>query len=373
MLEERQHPGLAMVLRDAVTDRLRLDVAMVDRGEIFSWVGASKFDDAGIDHLVHNGPIATGAFGAFLVVVFEQDTRTFTFEKYMLDGGRSLMEYSFDVAVVQSRYKLLARGGSWIYVAYNGTIQLDPETDEVVRMTLRIAEPPPATNVCMTTTTLDFGMAHIGGVDFPLPTRARQWFVLPDGEEAENSTSFANCREYIGESTIQFVETAPAAGRTAKSAPSPPPSVPANLRFTIELTAPIPADTAAAGDPFTGRLVAPLRDGKRTLAPAGALVEGRLLRVQSFHVPPVEVILALKPEHLLIGGSKVPLAAVRDWTQAVLAARMHRKPGVKVLMPLPGEEQAGVFQFAGKHVVVKKGFRSDWRTVPAREPAGARR
>jgi len=370
---ERQHPGLAMVLRDAVTDRLRLDVAMVNRGEIFSWVGASKFDDAGIDDVVHNGPIATGAFGAYLVVVFEQDPRTFTFEKNTVSEGRSLMEYSFDVAVVQSRYKLWA-GGSWVYVAYSGTIQVDPDTDEVVRMTVRIAEPPPATNVCMTTTTLDFGMAHIGGVFFPLPTRTRQWFVLPDGEEAENTTGFANCREYKGESTICFVETAPAAGRTLENAPPPPLSVPANLRFTLELTAPIPADTAAAGDPFAGRLVAPLRDGKRTLAPAGSLVEGRLVRVQSFHVPPLEVILALKPEHLEIGGSKVPLAAVRDWTQAVLAARSSkRKAGVKILLPLKGEEQAGVFQFAGQHVAVRKGFRSDWRTVTAREPAGTGR
>ena len=114
-----------MVLRDAVTDRLRLDVAMVNRGEIFSWVGASKFDDAGIEDLVHNGPIATGAFGAYLVVVFQQDTRTFTFEKFTMAEGRSLMEYSFDVAVVQSRYKLwrgVARGSTLLTAVQSRSI-----------------------------------------------------------------------------------------------------------------------------------------------------------------------------------------------------------------------------------------------------------
>lgn len=52
VLEQRLHPTPNMVLRLASTDRLRLDVAMVQSGEISSWVGASKFDDADVGHLV---------------------------------------------------------------------------------------------------------------------------------------------------------------------------------------------------------------------------------------------------------------------------------------------------------------------------------
>jgi len=374
LIEERRHPGLAMVLRPALTDRLHLDVAMVQGGEIFSWVGASKFDDAGIFDLVRFGPIATGAFAGYLVVIFEQDVKTFTFTREIVAGGRSLIEYSFQVASAHSHYKVRA-GDSWFYIGYSGTIQVDPETDEVVRLTVRTADLPEAANSCETLTSLDFGMAHIGGVDFPLPTRSRQRFVIPDGEEVENTTTFANCREYKGESTITFDETAPAADGAAPAAdptprngrsraPSPRPSVPENRRFTLELTAPIQTDTVAAGDPFTARLAMPLRDAKgKLLAPAGTPVAGRLLRVEIFHKSPQEVILALKPDTMDIKGVKVPLAAVRDWSQIVAAARNSRKRGVKILLPLKGEEHAGVFQFPGEHPVVKKGFRSDWRTV----------
>src|ERR1700720_3604627 len=42
LLEQRRHPPLDMVLRPVSSDRLRLDVTMTARGEIFSWVGASK-------------------------------------------------------------------------------------------------------------------------------------------------------------------------------------------------------------------------------------------------------------------------------------------------------------------------------------------
>ena len=44
---------------------------MTSKGEIYSWSGASRFDDATIDHVVRSGPFGTGSFGGFLIVVFE--------------------------------------------------------------------------------------------------------------------------------------------------------------------------------------------------------------------------------------------------------------------------------------------------------------
>jgi hypothetical protein len=60
-----------------MTDRLRLDVTITHRGEIYSWVGASKFEDGSIDEIVKQGPFGTGSFGALLAVIFEQDPRRF--------------------------------------------------------------------------------------------------------------------------------------------------------------------------------------------------------------------------------------------------------------------------------------------------------
>ena len=46
-----------------------------------------------------------------------------------------------------------------------------------------------------------------------------------------------------------------------------------DLRFTMELTAPIPAGTAAAGDFFAARLVSPLRDAKQKVLARGGHVQ----------------------------------------------------------------------------------------------------
>ena len=362
VLEERRHPGPAMVLRPIMSDRLRMDVALVQTGEIFSWVGASKFDDRGIDALVRSGPIGTGAFAGFVSVVFNQDVKTFTFQQDVIVNGRRLMEYSFQVPLADSHYKIKL-GNSWGFVPYTGTVRIDPLAEEVVEITLLMTDMPPAANSCLTTTTVEFGKARLGDIDFPLPARTRQRFVLPSGEETVNHTTLSQCREYIGESTIRYDSSPAVAGTAAASGPSMSAGLPPGLRFNLELTAPIEVDTAAAGDPFAARLVETLHIDKRTMARAGSLVTGRLLRVQQFHAAPQESILVLKPESLDIGGSPVPLTAFRDWTRLIAGARGSKKTGIKILLPLRGEEFAGVFQLPTEHGVLKKGFRSDWRTA----------
>lgn len=61
LLEQRQFPTPDLVLWLFSTDRLRLDVTMTRKGEIYSWSGASRFDDASVDHVVRSGPFGTGS------------------------------------------------------------------------------------------------------------------------------------------------------------------------------------------------------------------------------------------------------------------------------------------------------------------------
>ena len=124
VLAERRHPTVDTGLRLSLTDRLRLDVALTAHGEIYSWVGASKFEEAGIDAVVHNGPIASGSFGAFLTVVFGQDPKSFHHRGISQADGRSLMEYTFQVEKEDSRYKVRTPD-SWVYTGYSGSVWLD--------------------------------------------------------------------------------------------------------------------------------------------------------------------------------------------------------------------------------------------------------
>jgi hypothetical protein len=243
---------------------------------------------------------------------------------------------------------------------------VDPETDDLVRMTVETSELPPATGECQTTTAMEFGMLQIGDAQFLLPRQSRQRFVNPTGEEAENIAGFTNCREYRGESTLTFSPgPEPLAAGQTRSAPAKALALPVGSRFSFELTVPIQGDTAAAGDTFAGKLVQPLRGAMyQVLAPKGTVVEGHLMRVQSFRKPP-DLVVVLRPEALEIKGARVPLTAVPDWQRVLAERRKNGSKGLEIILPLQGEENSGAFSFSGEHVLVPKGFRSEWRTVPS--------
>ena len=364
LLEQRRHPTPDLVLRKYSSDRLRLDVAMANRGEIYSWSGASRFEDAEIDHVVRYGPIGTGSFGGIVSVVFQEDAKRFTFERTITDQNRTVMEYSFQVAKSVSHYSMKA-DNSWVRIAYSGTFQVDAETADMVRITMTTGEVPLAAGVCMSTTTMNVTRVQIGDGQFLLPKQARQRFIYPNAEETENTTGFTNCREFRGESTVTFSPDSEPTKEGTKSASAKVLSLPTGLPFSLDLTASIQTDTATAGDPFSAKLVAVIRDVRgKLLAPKGTAVEGHLLRVQSFVRPP-EVVVVLKPEALWIRGARVTFAVERDWTRVLAEGRKKGKKGVEILLPLRGEDNSGVFRFSGEHVTVPNGYRSEWRTGSA--------
>src|SRR5215467_7110738 len=218
LLQLRRHPTPDMVLREVESDRLRLDVTLSDQGEIYSWAGASQFEDR-IDKVVTHGPLGTGAYGALLSVVFRRDVKHFRFARKLVQDGHVRLEYSFRVQESDSHYRVILPS-KLVYTAYHGTFVADAETAQLVRITVETAELPAASGSCMTSSTMDLTPGQIGGTDLLLPVQMRQRFVAPNGDETENTTQFNQCREYRGDSTITYVEgsgEAPAAaiGKTS--------------------------------------------------------------------------------------------------------------------------------------------------------------
>ena len=364
LLEQRQRPTPDMVLRLESTDRLRLDVTTAERGEIFSWAGASHFDDSGVENVVREGPIGSGAFGAFLSVIFGSDAKRFIYEGTTTVDGRRLAQYFFDVVLADSHYMVKLKDGvNRVPTAYSGSVLVDPETADPVRLTLQTAELPEATGSCQTVASLTYGRVKIGDRELLLPTSARQRFISRDGRETENTTSFTGCREYSSESTVNFFQEAdarPANG--AAAGPAIPKSIPGGLRLTFQLTRPIETDAAAAGDRFTAKLTEPLREGRTVLAPKGVLLEGRITMVKTFHRPKHEVVLGLAPRNIEIKGSKVALAALPDQRAILLEMRRNRQKGLAIFLP-PRGDYSGIFRASGTHVVFRSGFVSEWVTM----------
>jgi hypothetical protein len=367
VVERQDNRTLDMRLRHTSTDRLRLDVALTKAGELHSWAGASRFEEGKIDSLIREGPIGTGAFGGLLAAVFDQDVKQFRSVSESVVDGRRRMQFQFDVPVANSHY-VLKVVNDWVAIAYSGTFEVDVETADVLWVQTRSAIMPEAAGTCQSTMRLDLGRTAIGSGEFVIAKSAQQRFLRGDAGEVVNTIHFSGCREYRGESTIKFETDGPLAeagggGSTNRKKTASPAAIPFGTRFSVELLSPIDFATAAAGDLFTARITLAIHDSLgKTIVPKGARVEGRLIRVQTYHWKDSECILVLRPESVEAGGIKIPLVAEPDYRASFEQQRPLTKKGATILLPFASEKNAGLFRFPGERAVVKRGFISYWRS-----------
>ncbi len=358
-------------LRLDSSDRLRLDVALATEREMYSWAGANRFEDGEIDELITQGAFGTGPFAVYLLSVFTGRSPRFAFEGETALEGRGLYEYSFDVPTEESHFRVRTADRKWLITGYSGTLFVDPKTGDLVRLVVRTYELPPETENCELDTTLDYAKVRLSGGDFFLPSSTNQRFISRIGDEAENVYSFSACRDFKAQSSVIFGDQA---GERAAGAGQPAASLPwsAGLPVAIELTDAIDSETAAAGDVIHGRVIQPVRDRNgATLAPAGAAVNGRLMRVEVRHPSP-RVSIVLRWETVEVDGRAVdlnlaPRRAAKpgsDFQLGGLASLATlRRRGFEFELPPPGEERYAIFHFPGAKHIVEKGLRTEWVTV----------
>jgi hypothetical protein len=369
ILAARRQSGDAR-LRLATTDRLRLDVALSTEREIYSWAGAGKFEEGDIDELVPQGAIGTGPFASMLLSVFIGRPPRFTFEGDTTIKSQVVYEYSFRVPRAESHFRFKAHQ-QWMITGYGGSLFVDPQTSDLIRLIVRTEELPPETETCEVDTTLDYGRVQLSSGTFFLPSSTNQRFVGRDGEESENVYTFSSCRDFQAFSSVDFGghtdESSAPMNRLTASTPWP-----AALPVTIELVDPIDTATAAAGDGIRGRIVRPVRDPKGAIVmPQGAAVTGRLMRVEVRHPSP-QVTIALRWETLELDFHAVPLQLTpnRELKRGpgiqlggIASLANLKRRGTQFELPLPGEEHYGVYHFPGTHYVIESGLPTEWVTT----------
>jgi hypothetical protein len=319
-----------------VRDRLRLDVAVVDGAETFSWAGARRFETSRVDDLVKSGATGSGEFVGYLNSVFGDDTDSISYL------GQSM--FAFNVPLEKSHYTFRTDGPDRI-TAYHGFFLVDPATAELKRLTVVADEFPAHEAACRIVDRMDYHRVKIGNGDFLLPEAATMDVLYKEGIESRNEISYSGCREYAGESTIRFDEDTGAA-ETPKTGAARPGAqsatqaqLPKGLHLRIGLTSPIRSETAAAGDAVTGVVLHEVKD--RTLgivARENDVVHGRILQLEHQMYPFPRWLLAIRFDTLEHDGVEHPLA-------------------------LKSRDGPGTFTFdrAG-NIVIDQKFHSEWET-----------
>jgi len=335
-------------------DRLRLDVAVIETGEIFSWAGAGKFETNDVGKLTGGGASGSGEFGSFLASVFGSATDAIKFTGLSNNFAR----YEYNVPLAKSTYHFHTNGPEKT-VAYRGTFSVDPADGDLHQLIVEADQFTPADGVCRVQHVMNYTREKIGSGDFLLPEISTMDALYTNGTETLNETRYSDCREYVGESTIHFDDVDAAAGTTASKAALQP--LPPKVRLLIGLSKPIRTETAAAGDSVDGVLLRDVTDKKLgTIARVNDHVHGLILRLQQWMSLPPRWYLAIRFDTIERNGIQQPVS-LKPVDDGDRSAQRVRAPLSRQAMERP--EGAGVFVFSDRgNIVLDQNFHSEWET-----------
>jgi hypothetical protein len=263
--------------RYSVIDRLRLEVAYVGGGELYAWPGAGKFEDKSVEQIVGRGAlIGTGSFALHARAVFASNAPAFTPAGEQESDGHKVVRFDFQITRAKSRYSIRT-GPEPVIVAYHGFFEADPVTFDPVRLEVLAEDLPAELQLQSSGEMVHYARMRIGESDFLLPVSSELWMVQTDGTEDRNRTRFEQCHQYSGESTVRFDVVD---GDVSAAAAAGPIELPAGLSLETRIRETIDHAKAAIGDQVHATVVGDVKRGGRVLVPKGAVVSGRITRLE---------------------------------------------------------------------------------------------
>jgi hypothetical protein len=328
-------------LRLDATDRLRVEVAVTEGREIYSWTRPGSFSYS-VEEILQFGPIGTGAFAVHLIDIFSNPSVRFR----VLPEGDKIPEYGFRVPIEASRLFVRA-GGEWRPTGYSGSFTIDPNSLEVRRFKMESNELPSDTSLCEVSTENEYqGEKTLGLL---LPSVSRSHDILRDSSETEEVTTFSDCHE----ATASSAEREPA-----------PDLAPPEQSFELALSTPIDMASAAAGDIISAQLTEPIWQPKslKVLVPRGSTVTGRIVHMEHRYYPENYFVVSMAFDRLQIDGMLFKLRVKSDGKIRTPGRTIWYEPNSAGANP---EWPMGSFSFPTKKSrnVIPVGFLSKWRTI----------
>ncbi|HTS77801.1 MAG TPA: hypothetical protein VMG40_16435 [Bryobacteraceae bacterium] len=297
-----------------LVDTLRVEVTRIGQEESYSWPGASRFSDSMRD-IVDSGTISTGEFSGQAGNVFGNSASQIRYMGEEPLKGRPALKYNYSIAAFASRWKLTYAGQSAM-VAESGSFWADPDTLDLVRLVSDAQQIPPELPITSARSQVDYAKMRVGDSGLILPQSA---LVLTSDHSGENrnEVEFSQCRPYLTESSIRFDDTPPA--EVPKPAAMQDSQLPPGISISMELTQAI-SESAVEGDPVIARVSADARLKNQVVIPKGALLRGRIRRMERYSKP---------VPHFIIGLEFVAIEAPpRRWTFHGSLERIDPVPGL---------------------------------------------
>lgn len=354
-------------------DMLRLEVGFAGGKEIFSWRGASRFEEKELADLIGSGVVGTGAFAVHAANVFLSGAAEFTYRGEEEWKGKRTFRFDYVVAREHSRYRVRVPPYQAV-VGFHGSFWVDAETLDLLRLEVHADDIPEELRLARTSDVMEYQRVTIGRSEYLLPASSEFTMLGILGNEYRNRRRLTHCRQYTAEASLSF-DPAPEAAPVRR-----PSALPPRLLLELVLDSTVDLETAALGDEVRAVLGRQLVHQGQLLAPQGAAVLGRLVRLEKNSIPYSHYVVGLEFDVLETPAGRLQFAAtLEDVAPAAGLIRQartmdptfdrHRRVPRLDILVRERQEGRGVLHWDARQPRIRRGLRMRWRTEAGLTPA----
>jgi hypothetical protein len=184
-------------------DTVELEVAFVGQQELFSRPGEDRFGEQPIEKMVSGGTIGNSALGSHIDVIFSRDVAEFKYAGACKKDGHQTLRYDLRVPIDRSGFRVRHNGSEGM-AGYEGSVWVDAETLDLVRVDFKVNRIPSYLKVRLIEESMHYKKLTIGNSEFDLPDHSELSATDDMGNYSLNMVKLDRCREFAADSVVKY-------------------------------------------------------------------------------------------------------------------------------------------------------------------------
>lgn len=362
--------------RPHYVDTVRVEVAVADNREIYSWPGAGQFEDRDITQMVSGNAISNGSFSTEIRSVLVDNNSLIIWHGEEEMFGRRALRWDYRIPYNLSGW-IVTYGAQHGRVAAKGSFWSDAESLELLRLETNADDIPPDLPYAAIKNTLDYARVHIGLQDLLLPRSGELILSMLDGQQSRNRMEFSHCREFGAQTTLKF-EPAQESDTAAAIGVPEEVSLPVGLRLSLRLGRAVDSEQTMVGDAIAAVVENPAQYKGKTVVPEGAVLHGHIRQFERSSTPREHYVVSLEFTDLAFSGHHARFFGEMDaveplanftWLLTTSRTRIldhgywtgtRSETETYAPIPVPG---VTTFFMEGVRFRLPEGLRMTWRTI----------
>jgi hypothetical protein len=184
-------------------DTVEFEVAFLGEQELFARPGSERFGEQPVEKLAPGGTIGNVMLGSSIDVLFSKNVADFKFAGPCKKDGRKALRFDIEVPMEKSAFRVRHAGAEGM-AGYQGTLWVDAETLDLVRVDYKVNRIPAHVGVRLIEQSLHYRKIQIGKSEFDLPDHSELAAFDVMGNYSLNTIKLDHCREYAADSVVKY-------------------------------------------------------------------------------------------------------------------------------------------------------------------------